>query len=117
MVRNIKGDKTPHIRLYSKAKIMGYRRNKHVQQPNQTIIKIEGCKTKEAAQYYLGKRVAYLYNVHTKKATQKSMTRCLWGRIMKPHGSTGSVMVKFRKNINPRSFGASCRVMMFPQRA
>ncbi|CAG8788608.1 11319_t:CDS:2, partial [Racocetra persica] len=47
--------------LYSKGRVLGFKRSKRNQSPNTTLIRIEGVLTKEDTQYYLGKHVAYVY--------------------------------------------------------
>ncbi|KAF2967979.1 hypothetical protein GQX73_g5612 [Xylaria multiplex] len=48
-------------RLYVKARHLGYRRNKHTTHPNRSIVKIEGVDDSEAANFYLGKKVAFIH--------------------------------------------------------
>ncbi|TEB30326.1 hypothetical protein FA13DRAFT_1733629 [Coprinellus micaceus] len=99
-------------RLYSKGRILGHKRAKRNSRPNTTLVQIEGVSTKEEAQFYLGKRVAYVYKA--KREVQGSKVRVIWGRISRSHGSSGVVKSKFRSNIPPHAFGASVRVMLYP---
>jgi large subunit ribosomal protein L35Ae len=85
-----------------------------VQHPNATLIKVEGVNDRKDTDFYLGKRVAYIYN--GKKAVQGSKVRVIWGVIARPHGNSGVVRARFQKNIPPRAFGATVRVMLFPSR-
>lgn len=68
-------------------------------------------------QFYLGKRVAYVYRAERARKkrgsfrTGLSKVRVIWGRVTRSHGSTGAVRAKFRVNLPPTSFGASCRVV------
>ena len=60
-------------RLHVKGAILGYRRwavgcrvdsrSKVAQYSNQSLIKIEGVNTTKDAEFYFGKRVAYVYKV------------------------------------------------------
>lgn len=59
-------------RLYSKAVILGYKRGQRHQEPQVSLVKIDGVNTKEDARYYFGKRVAYVYKA--KRATKNKVT-------------------------------------------
>jgi len=100
------------VRLYSKGRVLGYKRSKTNQSPNTSLIKIEGVTTKADTQFYLGKHVAYVYRA--KREKNGSKIRVIWGRISRSHGNGGVVKAKFRKNLPPKSFGASVRIMMYP---
>jgi large subunit ribosomal protein L35Ae len=64
--------------------------------------------------FYLGKRIAYIYRAHAEK--QGTKLRVMWGKVMRAHGSAGAVRAKFRKNLPPKSLGATVRVMLYPSR-
>ncbi|CAG8534022.1 27484_t:CDS:2 [Dentiscutata erythropus] len=102
------------VRLYSKGRVLGFKRSKSNQSPNTTLIKIEGVSAKEDTQYYLGKHVAYVYRA--KREKNGSKIRVIWGHVARPHGNGGVVKAKFRKNLPPKCFGASVRIMMYPSR-
>ncbi|KAJ5073591.1 ribosomal protein L35A [Anaeramoeba ignava] len=100
-------------RLYSKGVVMGYQRSKTNQRPNVSLIKIEGVRTKKETKFYLGKKVAYIYRVQ--KAKQKNQrSRIIWGKVCKSHGNSGVVRCRFTSNLPTTSFGAPCRVMLYP---
>ncbi|KAI1793427.1 60S ribosomal protein L33-A-like protein [Ganoderma leucocontextum] len=99
-------------RLYSKGRVLGHKRSKRNSRPNTSLLQIEGVATKEDAQFYLGKRVAYVYRA--KRAIQGSKVRVIWGRVTRPHGNSGAVKGKFSSNLPPHAFGASVRVMLYP---
>jgi large subunit ribosomal protein L35Ae len=103
------------VRLYTKAKVMGYRRSKSNQYPNVTLLKIEGVKTRKDTQFYLGKRVAFLYRARRNKYTKNNI-RIIWGTICRHHGNTGAVRARFKKNLPPKAVGATVRVMLYPSR-
>jgi ribosomal protein L35AE/L33A len=46
-------------------------RSKVAQNVNQTILRLEGVNDRSAAQYYFGKRVAYIYKTHSGKAENR----------------------------------------------
>ncbi|KAL0955857.1 hypothetical protein HGRIS_002059 [Hohenbuehelia grisea] len=99
-------------RLYSKGRVLGHKRAKRNTRPNTSLLQIEGVGSKEDAQFYLGKRVAFVYRA--KAEVQGSKIRVIWGRVTRPHGNNGVVKSKFRSNLPPRAFGASVRVMLYP---
>ncbi|KAG8746185.1 60S ribosomal protein L33A [Ceratobasidium sp. 414] len=98
----------PSTRLYAKGRILGHKRGKRNTRPNTSLIQIEGVLTKEDAQFYLGKRLAYVYKA--KREIKGSKIRVIWGRVTRSHGNSGVVKSKFRSNIPPHTFGASVRV-------
>ncbi|KAJ3367690.1 hypothetical protein AMAG_09226 [Allomyces macrogynus ATCC 38327] len=105
---------TQDVRLYAKARILGYKRSLRNQQTNQVLLRIEGVQTKEDTDFYLGKRVAYVYKAE--RAIKGSKVRVMWGRVARPHGNSGVVKVAFKNTVPPKSFGARARVMLYPSR-
>ncbi|KAF9244205.1 ribosomal protein L35A [Melanogaster broomeanus] len=99
-------------RLYCKGRVLGHKRAKRNSSPNTSLIQIEGVATKEDAQFYLGKRVAFVYKA--KREIQGSKIRVIWGRVTRPHGGSGVVKSKFSSNLPPRAFGAGVRIMLYP---
>ncbi|CAO1617688.1 unnamed protein product [Jaminaea pallidilutea] len=99
-------------RLYSKGRILGHQRGKHVSHPRTSLIKIDNVDSSKDAQFYCGKRIAYIYKAPTDRKGSK--VRVIWGRVTRPHGNSGVVRSKFRTNIPPKAFGASVRVMLYP---
>ncbi|KAN0062612.1 60S ribosomal protein L33B [Thecaphora frezii] len=99
-------------RLYSKARIMGFKRGLRNQTEHTTLVKIEGVENQKEAQFYLGKRIAYIYKAQ--KSVRGTKLRVIWGRVTRPHGNSGIVRSKFAHNIPPQAFGASVRVMLYP---
>lgn len=108
---------TNSVRLHTKAVHLGYMRNRLNQNCAQSRLQIEGVKDRKDAQFYMGKRVAYVYKAQTlKKASSGKLSkyRVMWGRIIAPHGNGGHVRAKFRKNLPPNSIGKGVRVMLYP---
>ncbi len=102
------------VRLWVKAKFLGFRRSREVQKPNQAILKLEGVNDAEATRFYFGKRVCYIYRAAVK--TQGSKFRTIWGRVCKAHGKNGAVIARFAPNLPARAMGATVRVMLYPNR-
>lgn len=117
-------------RLYVKARHLGYKRGKHDQHPLVSLLQLEHVTDKRAASWYLGKRVAYVYKAKkalpVKRTTKKDQeegkkprmthTRVIWGHVSKVHGNSGVVRARFDRPLPPRSFGAMCRVMLYPSK-
>ncbi|KAJ1962101.1 60S ribosomal protein L33B [Dispira parvispora] len=100
------------VRLYTRARVLGYKRSRHIQSPDTSLLKLENVATKEETGFYLGKRVAYIYRA--KRVIKGSNVRVVWGRITRSHGNSGVVRAKFAKNLPPKSFGSIIRVMLYP---
>lgn len=82
--------------------------------------------------FYLGKKVAFVYRVQ--REVRGTKIRVIWGKVTRPHGmpmvlpargydtehshdctgNSGVVRAQFRRNLPPKSFGASVRVMLYP---
>ncbi|KAH7827356.1 putative 60S ribosomal protein L35Ae [Monocercomonoides exilis] len=101
-------------RLHVPGKILGFRRGKHTQHPNISLLEVQGCTSTHGARYYLGKTVYYIYKVKKCKSNKKGI-KVIRGKIVKTHGNSGVVRARFTHNIPPKAFGASVRVMLYPQ--
>ncbi|KAL1991625.1 hypothetical protein VTN49DRAFT_4933 [Thermomyces lanuginosus] len=99
-------------RLYVKGRHLSYQRGKRNTNPNTSLIKIEGVDDTNAARFYLGKKVAFVYRA--KREIRGSKIRVIWGKITRTHGNSGVVRAQFRHNLPPKTFGASVRVMLYP---
>mmetsp|Transcript_21386 Transcript_21386/g.60231 ORF Transcript_21386/g.60231 Transcript_21386/m.60231 type:complete len:117 (-) Transcript_21386:35-385(-) len=99
-------------RLYTKGVHVGYQRGKRTQNPNISLLKLEGVHDKTAASFYLGKRVAFIYRAH--RAVKGSKHRVIWGKITRTHGNVGTVRANFKHNLPAKSLGARVRVMLYP---
>ena len=101
-------------RLYAKGRITGHTRGKRNSKEHTTLVQIEGTRTAKETDFYLGKRIAFVYRA--KRVVDGSRVRVIWGRITRPHGKSGSVRAKFASNIPPKAFGAAVRIMLYPSR-
>merc|ERR1712078_560307 len=83
-------------RLYLDGRVMSFKRSKVNQYTGTTLLTIDG--------------------VNTKKAGPNGPTkfRCVWGKVTRPHGTSGAVRAKFHKNLSPKSLGGKVRVMLYP---
>uniref|UniRef100_A0A0N5B671 Large ribosomal subunit protein eL33 n=1 Tax=Strongyloides papillosus TaxID=174720 RepID=A0A0N5B671_STREA len=103
-------------RLYVKGIFTGYKRGLRNSHENTTLIKIEGASNKGDAQFYVGKRVVYVYKA--KKAVARvgknpTKVRTVIGKITRAHGNSGSVRAKFTRTLPPQAMGNRVRVLLF----
>ena len=76
VVKNLKGGASysQPVRLYSRAAFVGYKRggpNSGNQYENVALVRIEGVRSKDDVDFYLGKRVAYIYKVRLPAAATR----------------------------------------------
>eukprot|EP00242_Pyramimonas_sp_CCMP2087_P007937 CAMPEP_0198196974 /NCGR_PEP_ID=MMETSP1445-20131203/559_1 /TAXON_ID=36898 /ORGANISM="Pyramimonas sp., Strain CCMP2087" /LENGTH=108 /DNA_ID=CAMNT_0043866087 /DNA_START=89 /DNA_END=415 /DNA_ORIENTATION=- len=103
-----------HVRLYVKGLMLGFKRAKSDQKPITSLIQLQDVNSKDDVEFYLGKKLAYIYKAKTKK--MGSNYRCIWGKVTRAHGNSGVVRAQFRKNLPAKAMGAKVRCMLYPSR-
>ncbi|SCN68377.1 probable RPL33B-ribosomal protein L35a.e.c15 [Fusarium fujikuroi] len=99
-------------RHWFRGRHLSYQRSRHTTRPATSLIKIEGVDDTNAANFYLGKKVAFVYR--GQKEIRGTKIRVIWGKVTRPHGNSGVVRAKFTSPLPTKSFGASVRVMLYP---
>jgi large subunit ribosomal protein L35Ae len=77
-----------------KARIVNFRRSKHVTSSNHMIIEIEGITSMDKAQDFVGKTVSY--------DTGKTKIN---GNVASTHGNSGCIRVIFEKGMPGQAIG------------
>lgn len=84
-----------------KARIISYRRSRHVTHENQAIIAVEGVFSKQEAQKLVGKRVFWLTPCKKK----------IWGVIAATHGNNGALRARFSRGLPGQAVGTKLEIM------
>ncbi|KAL9644860.1 hypothetical protein ABK040_005340 [Willaertia magna] len=103
-------------RVWVRGRVLGYKRSLVKQYEHIALLQLEGVRDRDGAQWYAGKRVAYVYkakNVGTGKNTLDGL-KVIWGKITRPHGSSGTVRAKFSPNLPPSAISQPVRVFLYP---
>ncbi|CAI5729750.1 unnamed protein product [Peronospora destructor] len=101
-------------RLYVKGVFLGYKRGLRNQYSHTALVKIQGLTDKKEVDFYLGKKIAYIYKAKSLK--DGTHFRVVWGKVVRAHGSNGIVRAKFAKNLPAEAISKSLRVMLYPSR-
>ena len=75
-----------------------YHRGRRNTYHHTNLLQLEGVNDKAASNFYLGKKVAYIYKAQ--KAVSGSKFRVVWGKVMRGHGTNGVVRAKFSTNLS-----------------
>eukprot|EP00937_MAST-01D_sp_MAST-1D-sp2_P004931 g4931.t1 len=108
-----KGNTQP-VRLYVNGVFYSYLRGQRNSYQHTALLKLQGVQDSKAAEFYFGKRVAYIYKGKVPK--NGTRFRVKWGKIVRAHGSNGAVRAKFRSNLPASALGSRVRVMLYPSR-
>ena len=78
-----------------KGKISNYRQGVHTEYTNQYVVSVDGVSDRQMAQGIIGKRVVF------KTVSGKEIV----GKVSKPHGNSGAVLVRFDKGLPGQAVG------------
>ena len=108
------------VRMHSKRLFVGYKRGLRNQNENTALVRIEGVQDKKSTDFYLGKRIAYVYRVKKNTVAEgskkPSKNQNHLRKVTRPHDATGVLLAKFKYNLPAKAFGATLRVMLYPSR-
>jgi large subunit ribosomal protein L35Ae len=83
------------------AVIMNYRRGRNTQNPRQMILQPTGAKTKADAEKLIGKAVEW----------KTTAGKVLQGKVSKPHGGNGAVLVQFTPGLPGQAVGTKAKIL------
>jgi large subunit ribosomal protein L35Ae len=83
-----------------KAFITSYRRSRHIQKPNQILLKVDGIDSASAAHKLLGKKVFVPIKGEKK----------MFGKVVDVHGNNGVVRARFSKGLPGQVLHKECEI-------
>lgn len=83
------------------AKVVNYRRGRHTGYTNQLILKPSGVESREEAAKLVGRKVVW------RTVTGKEIA----GKVAKPHGDKGQVLVRFMKGLPGQALGTKAEIL------
>lgn len=102
-------------RLHVEGAILGFQRGLRNQNNSVSLIKIKGVDSKADAEFYFGKKVAFITKASTADKYGNKF-RVNWGKVCRAHGSNGVVRCRFNRNLPPQAIAGKVRVMLYPSR-
>lgn len=84
-----------------KGVVTSYRRGKHLQHPNQVLLKFDDIKNRAEAALLVSKKVKWI----------SPEGREVLGKILSPHGNSGAVRAKFRTNLPGQAIGTPVQLI------
>lgn len=91
---------------------VSHKRSQRNTYPRYSLLKIEGVRSKEQAEKYLGKEVI-LYIPKTRVQASGYKERAMVGYIHRTHGNSGIVRARFEKNLCPSYIGSHVYVQLY----
>jgi len=83
-----------------KGRIVNYRRGVTTQTNDQMVVEVEGIKSRAEASNLAGKRIVWI------TATGREMI----GKVGKPHGNKGAILVRFNKGLPGQALGTEVEI-------